>query len=89
MNNNKIETSRKIFTKKVTINNNDYYAPYQYNMKELKDIVKVSKPQKYIMKIMIVDDKQYYVPYHWIDSKHTRNIIKNSVKSFPYPLQFP
>lgn len=87
--NHQIETSRKLFTKKVNINNNQYYAPYQFNMKELKDIVSVSKPQKHIMKIMKVDNKKYYVPYHWENSQHTRTIIKKSVKSFPYPLELP
>jgi hypothetical protein len=85
---NSIDKSRKIISRKIKMGNTEYYVPYHYSTSEIVRTVQTSKPQKHVMKIMVIDNKTYYVPSSWKDCEHTRNIIKKSIKRFPYPLSF-
>lgn len=85
---NSIDKSRKIISRKIKMGNTEYYVPYHYTTGEIVHTVQTSTVETHVMKIMVIDNKKYYVPHSWKDCEHTRNIVKKSIKRFPYPLSF-
>ena len=72
--------SFSFISKKININEIKYHVPNNIFIKNNEDILVNSITQSYIMKIIIVDGIQYYVPYNWINCENTKDYIRNCIK---------